>query len=105
MPRVTRGGNTFQISVEINDEERELEITYEGYYDPGKTYGPPEDCYPPEGEITIKSVTFASGQPFEPTPKQEEALLDLCWEDFHECANAGSDDPRENGWVDDHGRP
>lgn len=21
-----------------------------GYYDPGQTYGPPESCYPPEGE-------------------------------------------------------
>lgn len=21
-----------------------------GYYDPGQTYGPPENCYPPEGD-------------------------------------------------------
>ena len=27
-----------------------IEGTSSGYYDPGRTYGPPEKCYPPEGE-------------------------------------------------------
>jgi len=33
-------------------EEAELSVDYHvsGYYDPGRTYGPPEDCYPPEGD-------------------------------------------------------
>ncbi len=28
----------------------ELDCESSGYYDPGRTYGLPEDCYPPEGE-------------------------------------------------------
>lgn len=28
----------------------ELDCESTGYYDPGRTYGLPEDCYPPEGE-------------------------------------------------------
>lgn len=27
-----------------------IEFLSSGYYDEGKTYGPPENCYPPEGE-------------------------------------------------------
>jgi len=27
-----------------------IDFTSSGYYDPGCTYGPPENCYPPEGE-------------------------------------------------------
>ena len=27
-----------------------IEFMSSGYYDEGKTYGPPENCYPPEGE-------------------------------------------------------
>ena len=45
----------------------ELEIGFRsvGYDDPGSTYGPPEKCYPPEGEDerTVESVTlFVDGQ-------------------------------------------
>lgn len=30
--------------------ELTVNVSSTGYYDPGKTYGPPEDCYPPEGD-------------------------------------------------------
>lgn len=37
-------------STEMSGWEVVLEVECKGYYDPGKTSGPPENCYPPEGE-------------------------------------------------------
>ena len=36
--------------------EVDVAVTFSGYYDPGQTYGPPENCYPPEGEVNIQSI-------------------------------------------------
>jgi hypothetical protein len=41
------GTRTFRVTVPV-----EIEVTASGYYDPGVLDGPPERCYPPEGEIT-----------------------------------------------------
>lgn len=35
---------------EDRDEQLIVVFRSSGYYDPGKTWGRPEDCYPPEGE-------------------------------------------------------
>ena len=35
----------------------EVDAEYSGYYDKGKTYGPPEDCYPPEFDIEIGNIS------------------------------------------------
>jgi hypothetical protein len=44
----------FPMAVGDNEEdtcfELDIEFMSSGYYDPGKIYGPPEDCYPPEGD-------------------------------------------------------
>lgn len=46
-------------------EEAEVEIDYDvrGYYDPGCVSGPPENCYPPEGdeerEVTGGGIIFS----------------------------------------------
>lgn len=32
-----------------------------GYYDPGKLSGPPEDCYPPEGDFEIQEIILPRG--------------------------------------------
>ena len=29
----------------------EIELTHQGYFVPGRYIGPPEDCYPDEGDI------------------------------------------------------
>lgn len=34
-------------------EEIELELSYDYYYRPARTYGPPEDCSPEEEEVEI----------------------------------------------------
>jgi hypothetical protein len=36
--------------------EVDVSVTFSGYYDPGRTYGPPESCWPPEGKVNIHSI-------------------------------------------------
>jgi hypothetical protein len=52
-------GSTFETTVELADGN-EVDVTVEYSYapgSPGKTYGPPEDCYPPEGaEVEVLKV-------------------------------------------------
>lgn len=52
-------------SLEIDDVKYEVEFNYKGWYNPGCTYGPPENCYPPEGETeyTITQITPLAGFP------------------------------------------
>ena len=42
---------------------REIEVTIraEGYYHPGNTWGPPETCYPAEGEANPEAVIGDDG--------------------------------------------
>ena len=42
--------------IQRSDEELELDISASGYYDPGRLSGPPENCYPPEGDLEIISI-------------------------------------------------
>lgn len=37
-------------------------VDWTGYSDPGRLYGPPEDCYPPESELEITEVCV-DGEP------------------------------------------
>lgn len=57
---IRRGNHSCQHSCSITLPSGEFDVTYrlEGkcYSDPGKLYGPPEYCYPPEGEATVYSV-------------------------------------------------
>lgn len=67
---------TINWTVNRDNEEIEVEVEYEvSAYDPGSTYGPPEDCYPPEGgDIEELSVTRADGRAIELTSDEEAAL-------------------------------
>lgn len=58
--------NTYTMTdyIEINGVDFECEIEY-SYIpgDPGKLYGPPEDCYPPEApEIEIDVLKITNGK-------------------------------------------
>jgi hypothetical protein len=44
-----------------NGEAVTIEIEFTATYDPGNTYGPPESCSPPEGEI--ESMDFDHDDP------------------------------------------
>ena len=64
----------------------DCEVEYRGYSDPGRTYGPPEDCYPPEGEIEILSIT-CNGEPFIAAEKEAERIEQLAYEHLAEDEN------------------
>jgi len=59
---IRRGTHSCERSCSIILPSGEFDVTYrlEGkcYSDPGKLSGPPEDCYPPESEANIDSVTL-----------------------------------------------
>lgn len=55
----------------VPDQEDDFEYEYQvltlkvegrAYYSPGRTSGPPEDCYPDEGDTEIEKVTGPDGQ-------------------------------------------
>lgn len=49
------GSGSFTFCVEDTDgKEHEILVKYKGYYDSGNTSGPPEYCYPPEGEMEVE---------------------------------------------------
>lgn len=57
-------------------DETEVEVTYTiSAYDPGRIFGPPELCYPPEGgEVEILSVK-RDGQEIELDEDEIERLI------------------------------
>jgi hypothetical protein len=83
------------VDLELDDVTFEAEF-YVSRYDPGKTYGPAEDCYPPEGgpEIEWLAVTVFDGlgahgsQRFECDPANfpyaVEQLAELAYDEYLE---------------------
>lgn len=73
-----------------------LIVEYEGYDDPGKISGPPEDCYPPDSEMNIVEVV-AQGKPFdiidfESLPEDEQdRIIQACWDDVAEANSQQSE--------------
>ena len=56
----------------------ELEVEYEAFYQPAKLYGPPENCCPADGELSVLSVT-----PDVPLSAEQRAYIgEQCWEHY-----------------------
>jgi hypothetical protein len=74
-------------------EELVLTITGRSYFAPGKFYGPPEECYPDEGDTEIISIIW-NGKPFpwDLTPEEEAAVLEQI---SNEVSEDGGPDPDE----------
>jgi len=73
--------STLPYTLTRDDEEIELELEYSvAAYDPGNTWGLPEDCEPPSGgEIEELEIT-RDGEPFELTAKEIEAVENWIYE-------------------------
>lgn len=57
------------------DDEIELTVEYSlAPYDPGVSWGPPEDCYPPEGGDVEDMAITLDGDPFEVTAQEADAI-------------------------------
>lgn len=90
-----------------DEAEREYTVSFEfsAYYDPGRTGGPPEDCYPPEGEheweinkITSEDDTVCSLDSFsEAHQEQIEKEVEAWVEEngVEECEEAAADEKCE----------
>lgn len=63
------------------EEELELDISAKGYYDPGRLSGPPEDCYPPEGELEITSIEL-DGKKWDGrlTDEEHDKVVEKLWD-------------------------
>jgi len=71
---------TFTITTTIRDEDAVVSFDYYPG-DPGRTYGPPENCYPPEpDEIEILSVKI-NDEEVELTEDELEKLEDRIYND------------------------
>lgn len=63
---------------EYQYEEHTLKVEGRSYFSPGKMYGPPENCYPDEGETEITAVIGPDGKDWEHllTPSEKESILE-----------------------------
>jgi hypothetical protein len=82
-------------------DDTELEIEYTVVYDPGVRSGPPEICYPEEGELTILSIT-QNGKPFEGiiSDEEQDKIEGKCWEDA-DHKDWGRNDPNTSDESDE----
>lgn len=85
----------------LRDEKLEVEIDveYNGVFQPAFTSGHPEECYPTYGEMKLKgysvvSVRDMTDEQDQPAPTQEEldvayaadkeSIVRACWGHFHD---------------------
>lgn len=56
-----------------------LQVEGRSYFTPGKYYGPPENCYPDEGDTEIESVVGPDGKDWESklTNEERESILTM----------------------------
>lgn len=94
MGKRNRSGSSFETTIELDENEVEVTVVYNwSPGSPGKTYGPPEDCYPPEGpEVEVEAV-FRSDDKTETdissklSKETMQHLEDQCAEAGEEAAN------------------
>lgn len=90
----------------FEDEERfeyktfTLKVEGRAYFQPGKTYGPPENCYPDEGEVEITSCIGPDGKDWEDqlTHSEHDAITEMIDENVRD----GLDGPDPDDYYDDY---
>lgn len=103
-----RDNQTDQLLVEpLNDDEVRftynvitLQVEGRSYYQPGRSYGPPENCYPDEGDTEITSVIGPDGNDW--TDKLTEREKDSIIEMIQENVSDGLDGPDPDDYYDDY---
>lgn len=77
-----------------------LDVEGRSYYQPGRLYGPPEDCYPDEGETEITAVIGPDGKDWEDqlTTEERDMILSM----IQENAQDGLDGPDPDDYYDDY---
>lgn len=83
---------TFDTTLTIGDDDIDIRVTYEAWWQKAKTYGEPENCYPADGDMEIIAATPLQDLPGGMTEKDFQAHAERCahyieemaWGDFHE---------------------
>lgn len=86
-------------TIERDGEELEINVEFDATpFDPGNTYGLPENCYPAEGgEIEITAV-FLNGVAIDPPLTDKEADKIADW--LSENLDDDDDGPDPDDWRD-----
>ena len=68
-----------------------LKVKGNSYFTPGRTYGPPEDSYPDEGDTEIESVVGPDGKDWQDklTKEEEDQIMQMIAE------RVASNDPED----------
>lgn len=92
-------------------EELELEVIGTSYFTPGRLSGPPEDCYPDEGEteiltVTLNSKAFLGDLSKDETQEAESLISEAVQEDDGPASEPDYDEPdyddRDDGLYDNY---
>jgi len=82
-----------------SDNFLEVQVDWEfSPYDPGKTYGPAEDCYPPEGGELESCAVWING---ERSDDGEDWLIEHMGQDVFEYALEAAQDKASSDWGQD----
>jgi len=75
-----------------------LQVEGSSYYAPGRTWGPPENCYPDEGDTELISLTDDDGNDWEDkiTESERDSIMDM----IQENVMAGLDGPDPDDYYD-----
>lgn len=92
------GKETAYLLCGINEDDYEyhtvaLQVEGSAYYTPGRLYGPPENCYPDEGEVEITSVIGPDGKDWtdQLTHAERDTIEEMITE--HVCGGLDGPDP------------
>jgi len=87
---------TLYILADGIDHEIPVRVDYDATYQRARISGPPEDCYPEEGEMTLNSIEPLGDLPegitqkiLEEVSADTDGLEDECWDHYH---SRGSND-------------
>jgi len=90
------------------DEERygyttvTLHVSSRSYFQPGRLSGPPEDCYPDEGETEVESIIGPDGKDW--TAQLTHSEYFAIQEMIEENVKDGLDGPDPDDYYDDYDR-
>jgi len=92
---------------EVDEERYEyttltLHVEGRSYFQPGKLYGPPENCYPDEVETEIEAAVGPDGKDWtdQLTHSEHDSLLEMIQENVQD----GLDGPDPDDYNDDYDR-
>ena len=80
---IRKGSGEFTFYVEVDDgKETPINVKWRGYSDSGRLSGPPEDCYPPEGEMELDYQLPSNA--FDSAEKLHEQIEQMAYDNLME---------------------